>query len=117
MPVSLRRLLTEALEHQADLVRRSWQIENQAQLDAVFKEALAMRERLFMACTAPFSAEAQKADRLALTAELAELEESAAAERSAAEAAHSEELAEIALRLERERVRIAKSQTMLDAMT
>jgi hypothetical protein len=116
MPIALRQLLARARQCQRELLRRSWQIENQAQLNGLIRDAVYMRDCLVEASSAPFSPEAQEADRLALIAELADVEARAAAERDEADAAHQEELARISCNLDGERARIADAQKLLAAL-
>jgi hypothetical protein len=116
MPIALRQLLARAQQCQLELLRRSWQIENQAQLNGLIRDAVYMRDCLVKASSSPFSALEQEADRLALIAELADVEERAAAERDEADAAHQEELARISCNLDGERARIADAQKLLAAL-
>ena len=116
MPIALGQLLARARQCQRELLRRSWQIENQAQLNGLIRDAVSMRDRLVTASSAPFSAVELEADRLALIAEAAAVEALAVAERDQAGAAHQEELARIACNLEAERARIAAAQKLLAAV-
>lgn len=116
MPIALCQLLARARQCQSELLRRSWQIENQAQLNGLIQDAVYMRDRLVAASSAPFSAPEREADRLALIAEAADVEDRAVAERDEADAAHQEELARIACTLAGERARIADAKKLLAAM-
>jgi hypothetical protein len=73
-------------------------------------------EKIRAAVDAPFTVEDIESDRLALIAELASLEEEAAAERAAVETSYAEELAQVVSNLAYERERIALSQARLDAL-
>lgn len=117
MPISLCQLVAEARQCQRDLLRRSWLIENRAQLNGIRCDAIFMRDRLVLASSAPFSAEAQEADRLALIAELVTIEVHAEAERASAEAAYVEELERVSRSLACNRQRIAEAQVRLAALT
>jgi hypothetical protein len=75
-----------------------------------------MRDCLVTASSSPFSALEQEADRLALIAELADVEARAVTEREQADAAHQEELARISCNLDGERARIADAQKLLAAV-
>ncbi len=116
MPIALCQLLVRARQCQRELLRRSWQIENQAQLNGLIQDAVFMRDRLVAASSSPFSALEQEADRMALIAELADVEARAVTEREQADAAHQEELARITGDLEGERARIADAQKLLAAL-
>jgi hypothetical protein len=116
MPVSLCQLVAAARQSQRDLLRSSWLIENRFQMSALIGTAVAIRDRLVVAASAPFSAEAQEADRLALIAQLADAEARAVAERAVAEAAYVQELARVSSSLESERTRIAETQARLAAL-
>ncbi len=116
MPIALCQLLDRARQSQRELLRRSWQIENQAQLNGLIRDAVYMRDRLVTASSVPFSAVEREADRLALIAEAADVEARAVAERAQADAAHQEELARIAGNLEGDRARLADAQKLLAAL-
>jgi hypothetical protein len=116
MPIALCQLVARARQCQGELLRRSWQIENQAQLNGLIRDAVYMRDRLVAASSSPFSALEQEADRLALIAELADVEARAVTEGEQADAAHQAELARIARDLESERARIADGQKLLAAL-
>lgn len=116
MPIALCQLLARARQSQRELLRRSWQIENQAQLNGLIQDAVYMRDRLVTASSSPFSALEREADRLALIAEAADVEARAVTEREQADAAHQEELARVAGNLEGERARIADAQKLLAAL-
>jgi hypothetical protein len=116
MPSALCQLVARARQCQRELLRRSWQIENQAQLNGLIRDAVYMRDCLVEASSAPFSPEAQEADRLALIAELVAIEAQAEAERTAAEAAYVEELERVSHGLACNRQRVAESQAKLAAL-
>ncbi len=116
MPIALCQLVALARQCQREVLRRSWQIENQAQLNGLIRDAVYMRDRLVTASSSPFSVLEQEADRLALIAELADVEARAVTEREQADAAHQTELARIACNLEGQRARIAESQARLAAL-
>jgi acyl-coenzyme A synthetase/AMP-(fatty) acid ligase len=117
MPLAVSKLLDEALELRQELAFRCYRVERHEHSVAIVSEASTVIEKIRAAVDAPFTVEDIESDRLALIAELASLEEEAAAERAAVETSYAEELAQVVSNLAYERERIALSQARLDALT
>lgn len=116
MPLALRQVLKEACSAYLSLEDRSWNIRSESQFKKFAAQVAAAIDEIKATVARPFSLEEMESDRLALVAELADVEETAVAEQADAVASHAEELARIESSLERERGRIATAQVMLALM-